>query len=364
VTAATGYEPVGRRLVVVFLALVVVLLVLDVRAVGATTLVPLHGGPSRVSVRYEPGLENAARRAQIQAEAVLAAIRADLVDLPEPHVIEIQVVDDASELSAVAPAGRGAPPWAIGVAYPDLGVVTIALRRGAQQVDLISTLRHELAHLALGAALGERVPHWLHEGFAYQYSGEWSWERMETLAGMAWFGSIVPLDELDRRFPAEEAPADRAYAESYDFVGYLSRRGRWEDTAGDGDRWPFRRFLTELGHGANLDTAAIRAFGRPIHALFDEWKSDMSKRYMFAPIGLLGLAVWVVCGILLALAYFRRRRHNRRRLAQWEREERARDQAAERLRPVVVPPYVAWPGEDPFAEDDDDRPHGDPKLPN
>ena len=59
---------------------------------------------------------------------------------------------------------------------------------------------------------------------------------METLAGMAWFHGIVPLDELDHSFPAEEAPANRAYAESYDFVGYLSRRGRYEDTADDGDR--------------------------------------------------------------------------------------------------------------------------------
>jgi hypothetical protein len=361
--AATVDRAGGRRVIVGLVALVLVLLV-GARPVHTANLVPLPVGPGRVSVRYEPGLEGAARRAQAQAEAALSSIRADLVDLPTPSAIEVRIVDDASELAAVAPAGRGAPAWAIGVAYPDLGVIAIALRRGAQQVDPIPTLRHELAHLALGAALGEHVPHWLHEGFAYQHSGEWSWDRMETLAGMAWFGSIVPLDQLDRSFPAEESPASRAYAESYDFVGYLSRRGRWEDTDDDGDRWPFRRFLTDLGHGADLDTAAIHAYGRPIHALFDEWKSDMSRRYLFAPIGLFGLAAWVLCGVLLALAYLLRRRRNRRRLAQWEREERARDQALERIGPVLVPPYVAWPGEDPFAEDDDDLPHSDPKLAN
>jgi hypothetical protein len=330
-------------------------LILGVRTVGATTLVPLATEPGRISVRYEPGLESAARRAAAQAEEVLSRIRADLVDLPEPRAIEIQVVGDASELAEVAPAGRGAPPWAIGVAYPDLGIVTIALHRGAQQVDPTSTLRHELAHLALGAALGARAPRWLHEGFAYQNSGEFSWDRTEMLAGMAWFGGIMPLDELEHSFPAEESPANRAYAESYDFVGFLSRRGRWEDPDDDGDRWPYRHFLTELGHGADIDAAAIRAYGRPIHALFDEWKSDVSKRYLFAPVGLLGLAVWVLCAFLLALAYLRRRRHNRRRLAQWEREERAHDQATERVQPVVGPPYVAWPGEDPFAESEDDE---------
>jgi hypothetical protein len=222
---------------------------------------------------------------------------------------------------AVAPAGRGAPPFAIGVAYPDLGVLSIALARNGQPTDAASTLRHELAHLALGAALGDHAPRWLHEGFAYQHSGEWSWDRVETLAGMAWFGGIVPLEELDRRFPDEELPADRAYAESYDFVGFLSRRGRYEDGSDEGDRWPFRKFLAALAHGDSLDTAAIAGFGRPLHALFDEWRDTLSKRYLFAPVGLLGLAMWVGCALLLALAWWRRRRLNRARLAQWESDE-------------------------------------------
>src|SRR5262249_112235 len=150
-------------------------------------------------------------------------------------------------LAAVAPASRGAPPWAVGVAYPDLGVISVAARRGAQIVDVEATLDHELAHIALGAALGTRAPHWLHEGFAYQHSAEGSIERPETLTGMAWSHSIIPLDQLDQTFPQDELPASRAYAEAYDFVRFLARRGRWEDPSDDGDRWPFRRFLRELG---------------------------------------------------------------------------------------------------------------------
>ncbi|HEY1553546.1 MAG TPA: hypothetical protein VGF94_01870 [Kofleriaceae bacterium] len=297
-------------------------LALPARAATLVSL-PSHG---RVTVRYEPGLEDVAVQMRDSAEHELAAIDADLAGLPQPPAIEIQLVGDASELPAVAPPGRGAPPWAVGVAYPDLGVVSIAMRRGSQLADPISTMRHELAHVALGAALGDRAPHWLHEGFAYQHSAEWSWDRTETLAGMAWFGGIVPLDELDRSFPAEEAPANRAYAESYDFVGYLARRGRWEDTAGNGDRWPFRRFLAAVARGDGLDRAAISAFGKPIHALFEEWRDSLGNRYMFAPIGLFGLAVWVACALLLTVAFVRRRRGNRVRLAQWEHAERAEDQ--------------------------------------
>jgi hypothetical protein len=323
------------------------LLLLVFLAVASPANAELVALPSvgRVEIACEPDLEATARELSASAEQALAEIADDLVDLPVPQHIRVQLVRDASSLSHVHPGG--APPWAIGVASPTSGVISVALRRGAQQVDPLSTLRHELGHVALGAALGERAPHWLHEGFASQHSREWSWDRAETLAQMAWLGGVVPIEDLDRSFPAQELPANRAYAEAYDFVGFLSRRGRYEDPEDDGDRWPFRKFLTELGHGVSLDAAATHAYGKSIRGLFDEWSSDLSKRYLVAPVGLLGLALWVTCALLLVLAWRRRRRLNRARLDRWEREERAHDEA------VIAPAYVPWPGEDPFAEPQD-----------
>ena len=312
---------------------------------------------SHVTIVAEPGLESFVRELGSRAEADLADIAQDLEGLPQPETVEIHLVNDASELARVAPAGRGAPAWAVGVAYPDLGVVSVAFRRGAQVLDPASTLHHELGHLALGAALGNHAPHWLHEGFAYQHSAEWSWDRTETLAGMSWFGGLIPLDELDMTFPKEEMPASRAYAEAYDFVGYLARRGRWEDTAGNGDRMPFRRFLAGLSHGDSLDLAATHAFGKPIHALFDEWRDSVHQKYLWAPVGVLGLAVWVLCAFLLFLGWLRRRRQNRMRIAQWERDER-RDHDV-----VFAPPYVPWPGVDPL-DDEPDEDAREPRLPN
>jgi hypothetical protein len=299
-------------------------------------------GHPRLDVTYESGLEDTARELADQADDALAEIATDLPGLPTPGLIHLQVVRDASELAEIAPAGRGAPAYAIGVAYPDLGVISVAVRRGGQQVDPTTTLRHELGHIALGAALGPHVPRWLHEGFANQHAGDFSFDRIETLAGMTWAGGVIPYDELDRSFPAEETPASHAYAESYDFVGFLTRRGRWEDPADDGDRWPFRRFLRGLAHGEDIDRAAHDAYGKPIHGLFEEWNDDVGKRYLWAPVGLLGIGVWFLCAVLLVLGWWRKKRHNRRRIAQWERDE-AQD------RRVAAPPYVAWPGEDPLG---------------
>ncbi len=340
-----------RRLVLSLL----VVLVLFGSATAAPRLEPL-GGSNRIELFYEPGLQSTAVRLRDSAEETLDRISGDLVDLPVPRHIRVQLINDASQLAAIAPAGRGAPAYAIGVAYPDLAVISIAIRRGSEISDPLQTLRHELAHIALGTALGPRAPHWLHEGFAYQHSMEWSWDRTETLAGMAWFGGIVPIEQLDAAFPAQESPAHRAYAQSYDFVGYLSRRGRWEDVDDDGDRWPFRRFLTAVGHGTDLDRAAMAAFGKTVHDLFEEWRSDLSKRYLLAPIGLFGLALWVLCAILLALAWLRKKRLNRRRLGEWEREERERDEALARMQLAMIAPSGSI-----F---DDDRPPGDGKLLN
>ncbi|MBA3455539.1 MAG: hypothetical protein H0T42_20770 [Deltaproteobacteria bacterium] len=330
-----------------FIAVLVMLLASTRPAAAAPELVEAaHRG--RVTVYSERGLESTAQELAESAEAAMVRISADLVELPVPRRIEVRLVRDSKSLSEVAPAGRGAPAWAIGVAYPDLGIVSVALRRNAHVVDPLSTLKHELGHIALGVALGKLAPHWLHEGFAYQHSGEWSWERSETLAGMAWFGGIVDLDHLDNSFPREELPAHRAYAQSYDFVGFLSRRGRWEDKNDDGDRWPFRRFLTEIRRTSDLDLAAKAAFGKPLRELFEEWRSDLTSRYMLVPIGLLGLAIWILCAILLVLAYLRRRRQNRKRIAQWDLEEQQR---AEEERIEAAARAAALTPEAVFADD-------------
>jgi hypothetical protein len=334
-------------------------------------VVPALAGPKiervssagRVTVYAEAGIADIAEDLGLRAEEALAEIQSDLPGLQTPAHVELRVVRSSADLGSVAPPGRGAPPWAVGVAYPDVGVITVALRRGPNVLDPVFTLRHELAHLALGAALGPRAPRWLHEGFAYQHSPEYSRERVETLAGMAWFGNVIPLRDIDHAFPADELPAHRAYAQSFDFVGFLARRGRWEDHADDGDRFPFRRFLHEIGKGATVEAAALRAYGRPLETLFAEWKEDLGKRYRLLPIGLLGFAMWILVSMLLVLAFLRRRRQNKRRVAQWDREEAERRARESQL--VVAPPYVPWPGEDPLGEEplEEDKP-SDPRLMN
>ncbi len=278
----------------------------------------------RVTVRSPAAMSRLAQRLASVADRALARAAGDLEGLPAPDHIEVRLVDQASDLLRVAPSGRGAPSYAVGVAYPDLGVVTIAQRRQHEVLDAEATLRHELAHIALGVALGPSVPRWLHEGFAYQHSAEWSMERTETLAGMVWFDSIIPLDRLDSSFPAEELATHRAYVQSYDFVGFLSRRGRWAEPDDDGDRFPFRRFLAAIASGRTIDQAAVYSYGRPLSSLFTEWRDDLTNRFMMMPVGLFMFGVWVLATLLLVLGWRRRRRQARATMARWDTEDRGR----------------------------------------
>ncbi len=290
-----------------------------------------------IHVRAAAGLERPARWLADHAARDLERIAADLDGLPHPATVEIRLVDQTSQLPDVAPPGRGAPRWAAGVAYPDLGVLALAMRHGGQLHDLDKTLTHELAHLALGAAIPD-APRWLHEGFAWQQAPEFDFARLETLAGMAWFGRVKPLAELEAGFPAAEAPASRAYAESYDFVGFLSVRGAWPDPADDGDRFPFRRFLRALATGSSLDDAAMAAYGATMDDLFLEWKSSLVHRYMLIPASVFASALWVLAAVLLVLGWLRRRRRSKAQLAAWDAE----DVAAMRRRDAENAARARW----------------------
>lgn len=333
-----------RRLARMAVACVLAVILAGIMALGFTppakaqtmtvpTAAAQAHGPIRVQA--EPGLEPLAAEVAARAPAVLAGIRADLDGLPVPETIEIRLVKRAADLGRAAPPGRGAPEWASGVAYPDLGVVVVATRHGAQPIDVHSTVAHELAHLALGAALGGREPRWLTEGFAYIHSSDWSMARVSTLVGMVWSGNVMALHELEHGFPARESATHRAYAQSYDLVAFLARRGRYPDVHDDGDPWPFRRFLAGISHGKSVEEAAFDAYGTSLPDLFDEWRQDLRRRYLLVPVSLVTLGLWALGGVLLVIAYFRRRRQGRRRLDEWAAEE----QAATAARTDIPPSY-------------------------
>src|SRR3954462_2503166 len=102
---------------------ILVALVAWLRPAAAAPELVQAASRGRVTVYAERGLESTAQELADGAEGALTRIAAALVDLPVPRAIEVRLVRDSASLPGVAPAGRGAPQWAIGVAYPDLNII-------------------------------------------------------------------------------------------------------------------------------------------------------------------------------------------------------------------------------------------------
>lgn len=305
-------------------------IVLWLTLTGAARIeLPIYVEERGIVVRAEAGMQALANEVAAAAPDFLNDIARDLPDLDVPTTIEIRLVHKSSSLPSVAPPGRGAPSWASGVAYSDVGIVSVAHASGTELNDVLSVTAHELSHLALGAALQGRAPRWLNEGFAYLHSSDWSMARTQTLTGLAWSGNTIPLRMLDESFPAAEIEVHKAYAQSYDLVAFLARRGRYADKKDEGDRWPFRNYLAYIAAGESVNDAALRAYGTSMVDLYAEWYQDLRSRFMLVPASLFGLFVWTFAALLLIVGYFRKSRNARRILARWEAEERDREKKRE-----------------------------------
>jgi hypothetical protein len=260
------------------------------------------------------------------------------VELGRPVLdqVEVRITRDVDEMARLAPVGAPPPAYASGVAYGPLKLVLVSLvgPRGAQPTKLEETLRHELVHIAVCDALGQgSVPRWFNEGLAVKLSGELAIDRVETLKTASLSNTLIPITELDRKFAGNAHEVELAYAQSADFVRFLSRRD---------DHPRFVRMLDRVASGQPFESAMANAYGSDLRKLEFQWKSDLAKRLPMWSI--VGSLVSVAMVVLFGLAWYKRRKRSKEVLSQWEREEAQMDEvirqieAATRETTTTMPP--------------------------
>jgi len=169
--------------------------------------------------------------------------------------VEVRIARSPEDMESLAPVAYPPPRYAVGVAYPALHLVLISLRapKTAEAPDLGEVLRHELVHVALEDATGgHHVPLWFNEGLAVYASGEAAWTRTHTLWDATLSHTVLPLSDLDKSFPNENYEVSIAYAESADFVRFLSRTE---------DRARFGSLVERVRKGTPFDRALADAYG-------------------------------------------------------------------------------------------------------
>jgi hypothetical protein len=237
----------------------------------------------------------------------------------------VRIGRNPEQMAELAPRDLPPPSYATGVAYGPLHLVVLSLQAPQtwEAPNLVELLRHELTHLALSDAVERhRLPRWFDEGVAIHESGELWWDRSKTLGEAVIAHHVIPLAELDH-FASEGSEVTVAYAESADFVRFLLR---------DSDRARFASVLGRVRAGNPFDRALADAYGTDLRKLEYEWHEDLSQRFSVIPMLTGGGVIWALIAVLAVVAWLKRRRRAREKLAEWAREEAAMEAAQARAR--------------------------------
>jgi Peptidase MA superfamily len=218
----------------------------------------------------------------------------------DPGPLRLIIVPDSRRLDSLS-SGR-APSWGVGVAVP--GSRTILLR--ADQGDLYTTLRHELAHLVLHQAVDVRVPLWFNEGYASWAAGEWDRLGALELNLAVVRGAVPDLRALDGALRGSATTADAAYALAVSAVTELARRNP------SGSLTPL---LDKLAAGHDFEASVLATTGLTTEQFDLEWQRRVKRQYSLATWLLAGGGWGIFALSLWALVRVRRRADRTRRAA-------------------------------------------------
>lgn len=192
--------------------------------------------------------------------------------LPIGNRIHIYIAPSQEEFFTLQPGN--APQWADGTAYPHRGLIFLRAPhvRSGSSSPLEQVLDHELAHILLGRAFGARpVPRWLQEGTAQLVAREYT-SALTDRIGAGMFGDdLLTLEELTRGFPDDPLRAQLAYAQSADFVAFLTNRYGPETLHG---------IIHEMVAGAPFAAAVRATTGVSIDTIDTQWRQRLESSSM------------------------------------------------------------------------------------
>lgn len=239
-----------------------------------------------------------------------------------PNDLTIRIARGPEDMRALAPKANPPPDYAVGVAYPALGLIILSVVTPESWLppDLPTVMTHELSHVALHRAVrGAALPLWFVEGLATHQAGEQRITRVRTLWEATVAGDILPLDLVSRSFPTRPQQVNLAYAQSADLVRHLL------SSSSEAGRLP--RMLGHVAEGASFEQAVTMAYRTDIDYLERDWRQTLNERFRILPMVLTGTALWGGIALLAIVAFVRRRSQHHAKLARWAEEEAASDRA-------------------------------------
>lgn len=258
-----------------------------------------------------------------------------------PGVTELRVGVGREEFEALALPGGAPPGWAVALAYPTHRIVLLNALTLAGPEGMV-TLRHELAHVALGQ-LGRNWPRWFQEGLAQNLTGEnYSMTHYAALFRAVTQEKVFRFEHLYDAWPDLPSDVEIAYAQSAAFVAWLSARHGPEGMG---------RLVDEVATGQPFEQAFGKAFRSSLWVEELAWRDGLAARYGWLPLTTSSSLVWLGATGLVVAAYLRRRKQKEARFAEMEAQEALEEEAmratleAELAQRMRVPPPLPHPPE-------------------
>ncbi|WP_410478026.1 peptidase MA family metallohydrolase [Myxococcus sp. MxC21-1] len=180
------------------------------------------------------------------------------------------------------------------------------------------TLRHELAHVALGQ-LAPSWPRWFQEGVAQYVTGErYSLTHYSALFRAVTQERVFHFEHLDRAWPDVPSDVEIAYAQSAAFVAHLSAKFGPQAMAA---------LVDGVARGEPFETAFGKAFRTSLLVEETDWREGLAARYGWLPLTTSSALVWLSASFLCVAAYARRRQQRAAKLAEMAAQDAAEDAA-------------------------------------
>ncbi|HYH98104.1 peptidase MA family metallohydrolase [Hyalangium sp.] len=310
------------------------------------------------TARSEGAARALAERIELVRDAFVRVLGRDW-----PGITEIRVGVDRAEYEQLALPGGAPPKWAVALAYPAHGIILLNARHLSGPEGPV-TLRHELAHVALGQ-FAPVWPRWFQEGMAQHLTGE----RVAITHYAALFRAVTQervfhFEDLSEAWPDMPSDVEVAYAQSADFMAWLA------GTHGPG---PMNQLLELVSKGERFETAFGKAFRSSLTVEENAWRGGLSTRFGWLPLTTSMQLAWLVAPVLCVAAYIRRRLQRAARLEAMAAEDAAAEAAedaairvlaAEAAQRGLPPPeeaaaeWVELPPEEPRESSEGEKEHG------
>lgn len=205
-----------------------------------------------------------------------------------------------------SPHVHSVPYWSGGVAHSGSEIHIF----GDNRMDWMTTFKHELFHILIYQNEVD-IPVWLNEGLAQWYAGQSDWGKFVELGTATARGKLIPLVDLDVILSFNHKRASLGYGQALDATRFLIKRqgaSILPYLLKPGDQRFRERFIQETGESV-IDFEIA-------------WRNELESRLWYFKVSRIPGVLWALSPLIVILAWFLKYRRGRKKLEEWEAEDR------------------------------------------